>query len=236
MPSAMKTGGILFAVIYKQPAAMFNVFSSRINPAIFAGFFFGLMLQLAIGPVCLFIFKTGFARGFLQAETAVLAVALVDALFIVLAISGISTLISGEKSKWALRIIGAGVVLIFGISIILAQLFEINLLPTVDLFSGGVFNHPFFDGLLLTASNPLTILFWSGVFATKISANDFSRQDIVYFSVGCVIATLVFLTLIALAGALVRGFLPPFVIQLLNLAVGAALIFFAVKMLVSKKN
>ena len=192
------------------------------------------MLQLAIGPVCLYIFKTGLARGFLSAETAALAVALVDALFIFLAISGISTLISGEKSKWALRIIGAVVVLIFGISIILAQLFEINLLPTLDLFSGGVFNHPFFDGLLLTASNPLTILFWSGVFATKVSANDFSRKDIIYFSVGCVIATLFFMTLIALAGALVKGFLPPSVIQWLNLAVGAALIFFAVKMLVSR--
>jgi threonine/homoserine/homoserine lactone efflux protein len=156
--------------------------------------------------------------------------------YMFLAISGLSTLISGEKSKWALRITGAAVLLIFGINIILAQLFKISVLPTAGLFADGVFNHPFYDALLLTASNPLTILFWSGVFATKISTNDFSRKDIVYFSAGCVIATLVFLTLVAMAGALIKSFLPQPVIQVLNLAVGLALIFFAVKMLVSGKT
>jgi threonine/homoserine/homoserine lactone efflux protein len=215
---------------------MFKVFKSSISLAIFGGFFFGMMLQLSIGPICLYIFKTGFARGFTAAETAVLAVALIDTLYIVLAISGLSTLISGEKSKWALRIIGAGIVLIFGINIILTQFFKISLLPTVNLFSDVIFNHPFYDGLLLTASNPLTIIFWSGVFATKISENDFSKKDLIYFSAGCVIATLVFLTLNALAGSLIKDFLPSIVIQWLNLAVGVALIFFAGKMLFSKKT
>lgn len=194
-----------------------------------------MMLQLSIGPVCLYILKTGFARGFVPAETAVLAVALIDSLYIVLAVTGLSRLINGVKSKWVLRIIGAAVVMIFGISIILSQLFRISLIPAVNLFSDVIFDNPFYDGLLLTASNPLTIIFWSGVFATRMSENNFSKKDIIYFSVGCVIATLVFLTLIALVGTLVRDFLPPLVIQLLNLAVGVALIFFAVKMLFVRK-
>jgi threonine/homoserine/homoserine lactone efflux protein len=215
---------------------MFKTFKSSITLAILGGFFFGMMLQLSIGPICLYIFKTGFAGGFIAAEAAVLAVALIDTLYIVLAISGLSRLISGVKSKWVLRIIGAGVVLIFGINIILTQFFKTSLLPTVNLFSDVIFNHPFYDGLLLTASNPLTIIFWSGVFATKISENDFSKKDLIYFSAGCVIATLVFLTLVALAGSLVNDFLPPIVIQWLNLAVGIALIFFAGKMLFSRNT
>jgi threonine/homoserine/homoserine lactone efflux protein len=215
---------------------MFKVFAGRINPAIFGGFFFGMILQLSVGPVCLFIFNIGLARGFIYAMTGVMAVALVDALYIFLAVSGLSTLISGVKSKWALRIIGAAVVLIFGINLIVTQLFQINLLPTINLFSEGIFNQPFFDGLLLTASNPLTILFWSGVFATKVSENGFSRKDIIYFSAGCVIATMIFLTLVAFAGSLIKGFLSPLLIQWLNMVVGVALIFFAVKMLVSRKS
>jgi len=215
---------------------MFKVFKSSITVTILGGFLFGMMLQLSVGPICLYIFKTGFARGFIDAETAVLAVAIIDTLYIALAISGLSTLISGEKSKWALRITGAAVVLIFGINIILTQFFTISLLPTANLFSDVIFNNPFYDGLLLTASNPLTIIFWAGVFATKISENDFSKKDLFCFSAGCVIATLVFLTLVALAGSLVRDFLPPIVIQWLNLVVGIVLIFFAVKMLFSKKT
>jgi threonine/homoserine/homoserine lactone efflux protein len=217
-------------------AIVFKIFKGKIKQTILGGFLFGMMLQLSVGPVCLYIFKTGFARGFIPAETAVLAVAIIDSLYIVLAISGLSKLISGVKSKWVLRIIGAAIVLIFGISIILSQLFNISLLPAVSLFSGVVFDYPFCDALVLTASNPLTIIFWSGVFATKMSENDFSRKDIVYFSTGCVIATLAFLTLIALVGTLVRDFLPPLAVQLLNLAVGVALIFFAVKMLFAKRT
>jgi threonine/homoserine/homoserine lactone efflux protein len=215
---------------------MFKIFKSSIALAILGGFFFGMMLQLSIGPICLYIFKTGFAGGFIAAEAAVLAVALIDTLYIVLAVSGLSRLISGVKSKWVLTIIGAVVVLIFGINIILAQFFKVSILPTVNLFSDVIFNNPFYDGLLLTASNPLTIIFWSGVFATKISENNFSKRDLIYFSAGCVIATLIFLTLVALAGSLVKDFLPPIVIQWLNLAVGIALIFFAGKMLFSRKT
>jgi threonine/homoserine/homoserine lactone efflux protein len=214
---------------------MFNVSKSSINPALFGGFVFGMMLQLSIGPVCLYVFETGFARGFISAETAVLAVAIIDALYIVLAIGGIATLISGKKSRLALKIIGAIVIIIFGLNIIMTQYLKVSLFPATPLFSGIIFDHPFWDALLLTASNPLTIIFWSGVFATKVSENDFSKQDLVYFSIGCLIASLVFLTLVAFAGSLIQNFLPSWVIQVLNVAVGAFLIYFAGKMLLSRK-
>ena len=48
-----------------------------------------MLLQIAIGPVCLLILQTAISSGFATAESGVLAVALVDALFIFAAIWGI---------------------------------------------------------------------------------------------------------------------------------------------------
>lgn len=50
-----------------------------------------IILQLSIGPVCLFILQTAIARGITEALKAVLAVVLVDAFYILLALYGLGT-------------------------------------------------------------------------------------------------------------------------------------------------
>ena len=60
---------------------------------IFKGFKFGMLLQLAIGPVCLFVFNVGGNKGLIGAEIGVLGVAVADAIYIMLAISGIASFI-----------------------------------------------------------------------------------------------------------------------------------------------
>ena len=63
------------------------------------GFRFGMILQLAIGPMCIFIFQTSIKYGFLQAEQGVIGTAIVDSLEILLAILGVGMIL--EKSKKA---------------------------------------------------------------------------------------------------------------------------------------
>jgi len=46
------------------------------------GFRFGMILQIAVGPLCLFIFQTAVTSGFFTAMIGVMGVALVDALYI----------------------------------------------------------------------------------------------------------------------------------------------------------
>lgn len=60
---------------------------------LFRGFCFGMLLQLAIGPVCLFVFGTAVEEGFAPAVAAVLGTALTDGGEIVLAILGVRTVL-----------------------------------------------------------------------------------------------------------------------------------------------
>ena len=45
---------------------------------IFRGFKFGMILQIAIGPICIFIFQTACKYGFFMGEMGVLDAVLVD--------------------------------------------------------------------------------------------------------------------------------------------------------------
>lgn len=201
---------------------------------VLSGVGFGMVIQLAIGPVCLYVFQGGTDRGFWYAERIVLAVALVDALYIVAALAGISILLQGPRTGKMLRALGSLVVFIFGLNIVVSELFAMNILPAIGVFGGALTGNPFYNGLIITASNPLTILFWSGVFSSRVSEGGYSRSETVYFSAGCILATLLFLTGVAFASSMVKSFLPNAAVTYLNIAMGIVLLVYAVKMLAKK--
>lgn len=197
---------------------------------ILKGFRFGMLLQFAVGPVCIFIFQIASIRGFQSAFTGVLGVSIIDGLYILAATLGIASIIERKNTKAVLKIFGSSILLIFGVSTVLS-VFNVDLLPALHIQNTLNSNSVFFRAILLTASNPLTILFWAGVFSTKIAEEKMERQDIYYFGFGAVLSTVIFLTAIAFAGSLTKTFLPSSLIQFLNLLVGLLLIYFAVRMI-----
>ena len=202
---------------------------------IIKGFKLGMMLQFAIGPVCVFIFKMGGSEGLITAEFAVLGVAMIDALYIILAISGIASFIDKERVKHIFKLFGTIIVAIFGLQIILGT-FGWSVIPNVNLFDGIKSENSFLGGLVLTASNPLTIFFWVGVFSTKIAQEKLTRKDVYFFGLGSVLSTIFFLTVIAVTGSITRHFLPVEIIAILNLIVGLALLYFAFRMFIQKDS
>ena len=65
----------------------------------------GIILQLSIGPVCLFILQTAIARGITEALKAVLAVVLVDAFYILLALYGLGKIIRAYKKNYVIAVL-----------------------------------------------------------------------------------------------------------------------------------
>jgi threonine/homoserine/homoserine lactone efflux protein len=189
-----------------------------------------MLLQIAVGPVCVFIFNIATSSGFWNAETGVLSVALIDTLYILLAIFGIASFIEKENVRKVLKYFGSLILFLFGLNIGIGAL-SLNLLPSIKLFSNP--SNPsraFISGILLTASNPLTIVFWSGVFSARVAAEKMNKKDLYLFGAGAVLSTLIFLTLISFLGSITNKFLPMMVINILNGIVGALLIFFSIEM------
>ena len=63
----------------------------------FKGLTTGLILQLAIGPIFIFIANISFQKGIMNALSAVIAVTIVDYIYIVLAIIGVGKILDEER-------------------------------------------------------------------------------------------------------------------------------------------
>jgi threonine/homoserine/homoserine lactone efflux protein len=200
---------------------------------IYKGFKFGMILQLAVGPMCLMVFNTSTTYGFLVGLSLVLAITLIDGLYITLSGLGIAAIINNEKIKSTIKILGCIVLVLFGTNTITGA-FGIALLPDFKLFSNATNQNFFIQGMLLTASNPLTIIFWGGVFSTQVAEHKFSKKQLIFFGFGCILSTLFFLTIVAFCGSILSGFLPQIIIKILNVIVGAILIFFGIKLLLKR--
>lgn len=201
---------------------------------VYKGFRFGMLLQLSVGPVCLFVLQTAGTAGLPAALTVVLAVALVDAAYILLAGTGEAALLNRGGVQRVLRILGFTLLLLFGLNMALGA-FGAALLPEIHLLSGAQPDSFFVQGILLTASNPLTILFWSGVFASQ-AADRLDRRQLLGFGLGCVLSTLVFLTGVAALGRALGSLLPAPVVAGLNAFVGLLIIAFGIKLLIKKST
>ena len=109
---------------------------------IWRGFRFGTLLQLAVGPICLYVLQTAAGGGFFAAESAVLGVTLMDVLYITAAILGLGALINkSARASRMLRLFGAAVLVLFGLANVLSA-FGVSILPVISLtegLSGGAF-------------------------------------------------------------------------------------------------
>ena len=198
----------------------------------FEGLRFGMLLQLAIGPMCLMVFNTAQNSGFFPAFSLVLAIALVDAFYIALAGLGAGKLLEREGARRLVPLIGGAVLLLFGLNIALGP-FGYSFIPglSVNAPAGSLF----LQGLILTLSNPLTVVFWGSVLTAKIVEEGLQSRQLTAFSAGAVSATLLFLTAVALLGTVLRSFIPPAVSAALNVIVGLLIAGFGVKMILKKK-
>lgn len=197
--------------------------------SIINGLRFGMILQFAIGPMCLLIFKTAASDGFLPSMQVVLAVTIVDFLYVQLASCGVVSIFKYENVKMIMKASGALVMILFGISTILGA-FGIQLLGGFSVGEGVEHMNLFWQAFILTASNPLTILFWSGVFASQITSNHYSKGQIRGFGIGCILSTLLFSTLIAILGSTLQVFLTAQMIRIMNGVVGVVIIIFGIWM------
>lgn len=190
------------------------------------GLGFGLILQISVGPVCIAVLHKGIAQGFVHAFAMAWGAALVDTLYISLSMVGVSALLRFESARLAIGIGGALLLLFFGTRYLRApaNIAEAQHRSESPLKS-------FAYGIVLTLTNPLTILFWAGVLGAMMSTHTFDQpRGTVYFAIGCVSATLLFLTAVAFAGHLLERLLDERLALWLNRAVGPFLIGFAIKL------
>ncbi len=113
-------------------------------------------------------------------------------------------------------------------------MFNINIIPGLNLKLTS--SNIFIQGLILTLSNPITIVFWGSVLTTKIIEDKLNKKELMVFSVGLVSSSLIFLTFVAILGTMLSSFIPENISRIMNIIVGIIIILFGIKMLLKKEK
>ncbi|KPU45305.1 leucine efflux protein [Oxobacter pfennigii] len=196
----------------------------------FEGLFFGLMLQIAIGPVCLSVLLLSLSKGFREGMKMSLGVAVVDGLYIIASLLGMAALLKIDILNKVVLSVGGFVLIYFGLSYFKKQGKNDTVIKQAD-------RNSFLYGIKLTLTNPLTILFWSGVFGSLMASNKLSgAASILAYSAGCVMATVLFLGLISAGGKYASKLLNPKIIKVMGYGVGLYLVYFGLSMFTKLKN
>lgn len=182
----------------------------------------GLVLQLAIGPVFFFIINLVLQRSFFDGLIGTLAVTIVDYFYITLAIFGIGKLLENKKIKKIFGIISSIVLIIFGVFIIKG--ITSSSISTDIVTNSTNLLSSFMSVFFLTISSPMTIVFFTSIFAAKALEYNYTKKELFIFGFGTGLATFLFMGTSVVLFSLIKGGIPMLLIQILNIAVGCLLI------------
>ena len=191
----------------------------------------GIILQLSVGPVFLFVLQTAITRGITSALLAVTAVTLIDACYILLALLGIGTWLQNNPLlQKRLRYLSALILLFFA----LQTFFPAVKQPHVLSFNGNAaLTNSFAAAAVLTLSNPLTIIFWLGILSAQLVKEQFTNLRLFIFCCGCISATFIVLSSTAFLCSKATLLLTPLLQQLLKTLISGFLMLMAYRTLFS---
>lgn len=199
-----------------------------------SGLKLGMMLQVGgMGPICFLLFQLASLLPLPIVLGGVAAVALVDAIYISISVMGILGIIKQTESVSEIFKKITGVVILFlGLSFSLMFFSE----ETADIFTEYDWNaeNVFVTLFLLTIINPVTIFCYTGVFTANLIDKKINRRQLILFAAGTLCSTPIFLSFVAVAGALGGRFLPVIIVKTLNLLVGLVLVYWGLKYIFPK--
>lgn len=178
----------------------------------------GLLLQLALGPVFFYVLSLVLQKSLLNALFGVLAVTIVDSIFVIFAIFGTTQILENKKVRTIFGVISAFVLIIFGF-IIARSNTNLDINSIIDIRFGDLMNS-FVSTFIMTIVNPLTIVFFTGLFTTKAIENNYTRKELYLFGAGAVIATLIFMGSSVIVFSLLKSQIPLIFISILKKIVG----------------
>ena len=125
----------------------------------------GITLAAPIGPAGVAVIQNGLRHGFLRAFATGVGVTMADATFLLVVFFGLSYFLEQTVVKVAILSFGAVVLLFFGYRSIRGASGRFDL----DGAYVATARNPFLVGYLVNASNPISVVWWSGVFGSLLS-------------------------------------------------------------------
>lgn len=191
------------------------------------GAIFGLMITVTLlGPAFFSLLQTSVNQGFKAGVFMALGISLSDIAIIFLSYLGISRLISNPENQLVVGILGAAILLIFGVVTFTRK----PVSPLKKQQAGGPeipevpgrFRHVF-KGFFLNIANPFLIIFWMGIMSYVTTNYGVGNKNVLLFFTGTILTIFSADLLKSYVGDKVKMFMKPKLIGWFNKGVGLVL-------------
>ena len=195
--------------------------------SIFTYIFLGISLAAPIGPVNAAQLDTGIKNGFFHALIFGFGALIADVLYMVMVYFGVGQFIDSPYMKIFLWSFGCFVLTYTGIESLLT-LHKIK----VDIKSGKRIRlrQSLLTGFLVSLLNPLTILFWLGIYGSVLAetSQTFQANQIITFSLAIIVGILLWDTTMAFLSSGARKFLSTRFLIIISLISSLSMIAFGI--------
>ncbi len=199
---------------------------------ILGGITAGLLMTIMTGPAFFSLIRTSIQKGFLSGALFALGVFFADTIFVVTTFLGASLISLAEANQKIIAIVG-------GIFLILIGYRYFTKSPKIDIDEESTNTNKklkntgyFLKGLLMNLLNPGMLFYWIGLVSYLGTNADYTNEDIKVF-IFCSMVTVLSTDLAkAYFASKVRHLFSEKVVLWMNRIVGAALMIFAIVMVV----
>lgn len=195
------------------------------------GVLLGLTLAIMLGPAFFTLLQTAIHRGFQSGAILSAGIFLSDVTLVLLAHYGASRIIGDESNYLYFGIIGGIVLIAFGIYTFTRKVLPAEEEKAMDINRPSPFTY-LVKGYVLNITNPFLWLFWLSVVVSVSSNYGVNNTQVWVFFSGLLGTVLVTDLLKSFAAGLIKGFLTPRVLTIINRVVGVFLVLFGLLLMI----
>lgn len=140
----------------------------------------GLFLSVLLGPAFFALIQTSISKGFTSGAFMAIGVFLSDVFFVLICYFGLYSLLSQDKVKFFIGILGALFFLGYGLYLILNKKIKIST-PEVRVRDKG---SSLIKGFLLNMLNPSALIYWLGMVTLVTQIPEYKPHHVFYFFAG----------------------------------------------------
>ncbi|UQZ36177.1 threonine transporter [Paenibacillus sp. PK3_47] len=200
-------------------------FKEEVPINIFIGYIFlGLSLSAPIGPINAAQLDKGIRGGFWHAWMVGLGAISADIIYMLLVYMGIIHLLDAPFVRAFLWLFGFFVLVYTGVE----SIKNAGELTADTRGNVNTLTKSFFSGFLMSLFNPLSILFWLGIYGSILAkaANEYPMQQLLIYSGAIVLGILLWDVTMAAASSIFRKLLTPAVLKAISVLSGLSLVGF----------
>ncbi|SOC39842.1 LysE family transporter [Ureibacillus acetophenoni] len=191
----------------------------------FLGYIFlGISLAAPIGPINAAQLTKGIYGGFFHAWVLGLGAMLADAFYMLIVYLGVSQFLETAFMQTLLWSFGCFVLIYTGVDSIMSAKKEVEL----KYIKGRTLKKSFLYGFLLSLTNPLSILFWLGIFGSVLveTVSTYDMNHVILYSLAIFVGLFIWDVTMAFVASSFRRLLKTKVLGLISIISGLSLIGF----------